>query len=334
MALGFRHGLREARREGHEIGFGLGREAAARWHRLRGAGEAALLSRAQAIRFTRFARESLASYRRLDALIQRYGDAETGFDVPAATPERFVGFIGNSRSGHSLVGSLIDAHPDAEVAHELHALKHLAAGAGFAAVVRALRQNARIFQVMGRSYTGYDYVVPGQWQGACRRLAVVGDKKGNGSARLLRRDPGALARVLARVPVPLTFVHVIRNPYDNIATKALRTGRTLESASAIYFANAAKIAELKDHPRVAVHDVHLETLIAQPRPTLRALAAALALDPDVPGYLDACAEILFTSPARSRDKVSWPTGLIADIDARLAGLPFLSGYAGSFRAAA
>ena len=44
--------------------------------------------------------------------------------------QAYVMFVGYPRSGHSLVGALLDAHPDAIVAHELDALKYLQAGFG------------------------------------------------------------------------------------------------------------------------------------------------------------------------------------------------------------
>ena len=45
-----------------------------------------------------------------------------------ATVRAYVMFVGQPRTGHSLVGALLDAHPNALVAHELDALKYVAAG--------------------------------------------------------------------------------------------------------------------------------------------------------------------------------------------------------------
>lgn len=331
MRIRFQHAVHEVRRETRELAFGFGRDVTARCQAAVGDGERAILSHAQAIRFARAYRQSLASYRRLDSLIERFGDFDLGLDVAPAQPQRFVAFVGYSRSGHSLLGSLLDAHPDAVIAHELHALKHCARGRAFPRVVRASRQNARIFRITGRRYTGYDYVVPDQWQGATRSLRIVGDKKGNGSARLLRREPEALARICERVPVPIDLIHVVRNPYDNIATKALRTGRSLDDAAAIYFANAHKIASLKASSAISVHDVHLEDLIAEPRTVLSRVLTGLGLDPNVPGYLNACAEILFESPNRTRDRVAWPRDVVATIERSLARLAFTQRYAGTIR---
>lgn len=44
--------------------------------------------------------------------------------------ETYCMFIGYPRSGHSLIGFLLDAHPSMIIAHELHVLKHINAGYG------------------------------------------------------------------------------------------------------------------------------------------------------------------------------------------------------------
>ena len=42
--------------------------------------------------------------------------------------EKYCMFIGYPRSGHSLVGSLLDAHPYMLIAHELDALRYIQVG--------------------------------------------------------------------------------------------------------------------------------------------------------------------------------------------------------------
>ncbi len=301
-------------------------EAAALGCRLRGDREGALTHLGRMIRYTQHARESLRPYRQVRRLLDRGGQVLADPAMDAARPEAFVLFIGQGRSGHSLVGSLLDAHPEVVISHELYALKHLNRGAPFDRVADACKLNARVFHAFGRSYTGYDYAVPGQHQGRCTRLSLLGDKKGNGTARLLRRQPRALDRLLAASPVPVVFVHVVRDPYDNIATKARRTGTSPAYAARTYFANAAVTAALHDRPETRVLDVHLEDLIADPRRALAGLLNGLGLDPDPPGYLDACAGILFDRPRRTRAGVAWDPELRRWIEGQLGGYPFLRRY--------
>ena len=37
--------------------------------------------------------------------------------------ERFVLFIGHARSGHSIIGSMMDAHPNMVISHEFQVLE-------------------------------------------------------------------------------------------------------------------------------------------------------------------------------------------------------------------
>lgn len=300
--------------------------------RLSGDTEGALRHLAESIRFTQVARESIPPYRRVRRLLERGGGVLADPPMDAARPSAYVLFVGHGRSGHSLVGSLLDAHPDIVISHELHALKHIRQGVPYDDVADATKLNARIFHAFGRHYTGYDYVVPGQHQGHCRELRLLGDKKGNGTARLLRSLDGRsgqdLDSLAARFPVPVVFVNVVRNPYDNIATKARRTGTSPAYAARGYFANTEVVARLHEHASTRVIDVYLDDLIADPRSTLRDLLVALGMDPEPPGYLEACAGIMFSTPSRTREKMPWDHGLVDWIEDRMAAYPFLSRYTG------
>lgn len=59
--------------------------------------------------------------------------------------EAYCMFLGYARSGHSLLGSLLDAHPDVVIAHELDALRYLRGAFGRAQVYSLILQNARRF---------------------------------------------------------------------------------------------------------------------------------------------------------------------------------------------
>src|SRR6056297_764254 len=228
--------------------------------------------------------------------------------------------------------SLLDAHPDIAVAHELHALKHFAAGRPFDAVARAMQYNAQIFQRLGRQYSGYDYHVPGQHQGHLRYPVIIGDKKGNGTARLLLRHPKLIDLLERDLPVPYVFVHVLRNPYDNITTKAIRTGRDLGAAAQRYFSNAELIAALKQRIPQRIVDVYLDDLIAEPKSCLETLMDRLGVEADA-GHVRDCASILFKEPSRTRERLRWPRALVQEVDVQLARYPFLERFAGGFGAA-
>ncbi|SDF57903.1 Sulfotransferase family protein [Limimonas halophila] len=327
MTLSLRHGAHLGGRVLHETATTL-RHAVPGLVRTPFCGGGELVrAQAQLIRHVAAFRESTTAYARLRRLIARHGDAGLDLAPDPPRPERFVVFIGQSRSGHSLVGSLLDAHPEIAIAHEMHALKHLAAGAAFDDVLAAAALNAQIFQRLGRSYTGYDYAVAGQHQGTWTLLVAAGDKKGNGSTRVLQRRPDAVAAAEARLPVPVCYVNVVRDPWDNVATKALRTGRPVTEAARIFTANARTIAELTERAPERVSTLHLDQLIAEPAPVLRQLIAFLGASAPERAYLDACAALLFTKPSRTRERVTWSAEAVAELDAACRDIPFLQRYA-------
>ena len=299
---------------------------AARWALLQGHDEAALAQHAWRIRHIGRAREALRSYAQIRELLDKQ-PGRWPLVMPQTTPRYMVFFLGYPRSGHSLVGSLLDAHPDVVIAHELHALRHLAQGASLARLTEAIVINSFVFHMLGRSYTGYDYQVAGQWQGRARELLAAGDKKGNGSIRVLRRHPHLLDDLAAGDRMRL--IHVIRNPYDNIATKARRTGTSLEHAAQGYFSNVAVISALKKRYGSLILDIHLEDLLAEPHQTLRTLLQHIHLGEPEADYYAACSAILFATPHRSALETPWPAPLLKRIDHRLALVDFLQRYRGT-----
>lgn len=238
-------------------------------------------------------------------------------------------FIGYPRSGHSLVGSLLSAHPDVIVAHELHALWFWETGFSLRDVFGLMLRRDRWFERHNRQWTEYNYSVPGQWQGRHRRLTVLGDKKGDGVTDLVHRYPGLLAhfsRHVARAGYRLKIIHTVRNPFDNIATMQRRTGDELsyviERHRKRLAVNAALIAAL---PAGTVATVRHEELIAQPMATLRRLGEHIGVDAEAE-YVEACASILYRSPNRSRDRITWDEPSRRAVERMIERTPFLEGY--------
>ncbi|MGH1560273.1 hypothetical protein ACRAWD_26840 [Caulobacter segnis] len=67
---------------------------------------------------------------------------------------------------------------------------------------------------------------------------MIGDQEAKWATLRLSRDPELLARARFRHPPRLAFIHVVRNPFDNIATLANRTQSALEPAAETYFGRA------------------------------------------------------------------------------------------------
>jgi hypothetical protein len=242
--------------------------------------------------------------------------------------EAYCMFVGYPRSGHSLVGSLLDAHPDVVIAHELDVLRLLRFRFRRNQLYALILANDRSFTTAGRAWTGSDYNVPGQWQGTYRTLRVIGDKKGGQSTRRLYAHPWLLTRLRRTVRVPLRVVNVIRNPYDNISSMKLQLrGRpTLEGTVDEYFGLCdAMVAIKRQLGADELFDLRYESLVAQPAASLRALYSFLGVTDDQ-RYVGPSASVVSGQPSRSRSKLAWSPALVREVERRIPRYEFLRGY--------
>ena len=249
-------------------------------------------------------------------------------------------FVGYPRSGHSLVGSLLDAHPDAVIAHELDVLRFLRFRFSRDQLYALVLAKSRADAAENRPSNTYHYAVEGQAQGRFDRLRVIGDKQGGNSSRRIAHDPGLLDRLRKTVGVPVRIIHVYRNPFDNIATmhtrprgkRAAARRRTpprageLSETIDLYFSmcEAVQLTRRMTDPADFIDVRHEDHVLDSPA-TLTRLCDFLGLSPSE-DYLSACAKIVFESPKRTRHSIEWPPELLARIQERQARYPFLADY--------
>jgi len=237
-------------------------------------------------------------------------------------------FVGYPRSGHSLVGALLDAHPDAVIAHELDALALIRKGFNREQIYRRLIRNSRHFAESGREWRGYEYAVTDEWQGRFRKLRVIGDKKGGGSTRTLASEPELLDRLRETVGVEMRLIHVIRNPYDNISTMFQgRSGdQSLEAVTKRYIALCDTNKNIKNRLNEnAILDLRHEALVEDPESSLRELCWFLNLECEG-DYLKHCASVVSTTPHKSRYEIEWTPDALAMIRDSVEEYGFLRGY--------
>lgn len=242
--------------------------------------------------------------------------------------ERYCMFVGYGRSGHSLVGQLLNAHREAVVAHEAHALLQLDLGLTVEQTYAWILTRDQQFEQRDRQWTNHNYRVPGLAQGEATRLRVIGDKKGGRTTDLLARRPELFDR-LRDFDVPIHVIHHVRHPYDNISSMARRTEASLTEATREYFQRAtharAHLERFAEQPHASVIETHHEDLISNTQRFLQRLLRFLELEP-YPGYLEGGGDVVFESPHRSRDKVTWPPHLTESVAERAADFAFLKRY--------
>jgi hypothetical protein len=245
----------------------------------------------------------------------------------------FCLFIGYPKSGHSLVGALLDAHPDVVIAKATNPLALVAVdGMSRDEAFAMLLENSRQQAARGRKQNRYRYTVEGQWQGRARTLRVLGDKFSDRTTKRIAKSPDALPVFAREVGVPLRLLHVVRNPFDmvaRIAKQKIREGSDEErrTRATEYIGRLAGINEgVIADGTYPVLTVRQESLIASPERELTGMCEFLGVDPE-PGYLEACAAIVFPSPQRTRDLLEWAPAQIAAVERVIEAHSFFDGYA-------
>ena len=241
-----------------------------------------------------------------------------------ASLSAYVEFIGYPRSGHTLVGSLLDAHAQVVIANELGALRYLTLGFSMPQIYALLLRSSRDFTTKKRrNWYDYHYGVEGQWQGGrYTALRVIGDKQGMGTSLRLRERPWLLDRLRQQGP-SLRFIHTHRNFFDSISTQARQRGQPLRQTVTEFMAMLDSVETQRQRMDAGEwFDLGHEDLIRDARGSLRALAAFLGVEaPD--GWLEANASIVFTKPRQPRFEMEWPPELIEQVEARLTASPVL-----------
>lgn len=242
-------------------------------------------------------------------------------------------FLSPPRSGHSLLGALLDAHPDAAIGHELDALLFMRWGWRLVEVLPLLERSAQWAATQEMLPGGYGYRLAGQ--GQVRQPLVIGDKHGEATLVELARRPWLRQRLELTSPAPLHWLRAVRHPLDNIATIAMKIdsiaaevlppgGTALQRAEA-YFFQLADWMDQAGGPQSRLLDVRHEDLLAEPERELGRLAGFLGLEPD-PAWLSRCQAILRPAPHLTRRTVCWEAGQQMRILQRCGEYGFLSSY--------
>jgi hypothetical protein len=240
--------------------------------------------------------------------------------------ERVCLFIGYPRSGHSLVGSLLNAHDQAVIAHEARIAELVADGYGRAELFGRILDRDHEFGKNDRSWTGYEYAVPGAAQGSYTTLRVIGDKRGSGVSTVFGGRPELLQIMQQRVRVPVAYVHVVRHPLDNVATMQTRwPTRDFDDVAQTYLRLCASVDTVKRHAGAAVLDIHLADLCSQPERTLTALCEHVGLSAS-DDYVDLCKAVIWKEPKRTRDGVGWTRSALAAVADACKQFPHLERY--------
>lgn len=239
-------------------------------------------------------------------------------------------FIGPVKSGGSLVGAMLDAHPDIVMGDEVDLARlvraRISGDAMLAEFARSARREAMKGRVTARRLGGYSLEIRGWSQGSSERPRVVGSSRPGPTTRYLADTPGALARVIDMFSDRrFVFLHVIRRPEDSIAAMVLRSGRDVVDAAADHARQCERLDWLRRQLGDSVYSVRYESLLDDCPGTLQGVVEFLGADPNG-SYLDACSDLIDAGRAPESTQVSWNTAAVDIVEETVHTYDFLAPY--------
>ncbi len=245
--------------------------------------------------------------------------------------QKFCVFVGQSRSGHSVVGTLLNAHRNAVISHNLDALDYLRAGVNREDLFLLILARDIWMANRDRKIGGYSYDLPGLWLGDHRAIRVIGDKRAGATSRHLAKNPELLRNLCTEVKLPVYVIHHVRNPWDNISSiwtaKTLGKNRSLPEAAEHYFEmlEGATAGLRAVEGEVSLIRTYHEDLILKPKHIVKELLEALDLFVDE-RFLSACETFVHRKPRETRHDAPWTPRLRQEVAERVLAYDFLNRY--------
>ena len=283
------------------------------------------------------ASESITAQQTAQSVLHQLSEADI------AGVEKFVFFIGYPRSGHSIIGSMMDAHPNMVIAHEYFLFNQWDTAERI-----KLKNKTYFFNVLYKDsfedamnprglrnkkdmHKGYTLAMNSTWQGRFTKLRIIGDKSGGQTCIQWNKNAGHMKvyyqELLDTVQIPVHVLHVVRNPYDMIATTVLYhvpTGHppdtkfpatedkkysnpTLLKDTANYILG---LADAVDGMIQALHlhllQLHSKDFVKDPKGTMKRICDFLEVE-CTDDYLQECYDKTNKVASRSRNVVVWTT---------------------------
>lgn len=240
--------------------------------------------------------------------------------------KRFLFFVGYT--GNGLVASMLDAHPHIVISHEYslfdkwqmqpneHSDKHW--------LFNTLYSKSRLRTSHSTMVNGstMNLVIPGSWQGQYENfLSIIGDNSGWSTVEVFKRDKQKFVDVYNQlkttVQMPIDVIHVIRNPYDHIATmlsherNATDDGdkESTEVQVIRFFELVESVIDMTNTVHLNIIAIHTIDMITKPKITMRMLCDWLRISCSEQ-FLQMCTHKIFSSEPKSRHLIKWTPYLI------------------------
>ncbi len=233
--------------------------------------------------------------------------------------EGFAVFLGHAHSGHSLIGALLDSHPDAAITNELNVAKllddhQLSAHQLMSVILATSYENDRSDAWLN---TGYSYKTNTGFQGLTKYPKIIGDKKGGGNTRIIRKNPEILERLYSLFGAKLKFIQVVRDPYDNIAAFSHYWGEQININHVNrYFENLETALSIQKSGCGDFFKLNYSDFMSEPKAVFKDLLNYLSLESD-DDFLDAVLKIVRKKEHKRSEKIQWDASLLSEIERKI-----------------
>ena len=235
--------------------------------------------------------------------------------------------VGFHRSGSSLVGDLLDGHPNMIVSNEAGVIRKYIQGQ----ITSREQFLALIIKNSVTSGTRKNFIAS---QKKHKNLEIIGDKhSGNNLTSLISKRHNNIEKVKEFVGLPIKFLFTIRNPYDMVSSMITtvpdwQVDEERKNEQVIkYFGRWSRQSKLffEYVPADKIFIIRNEDFIANPSKMMEGVCDFLGVD-KIPSYIEDCISAVYRIPSKSRERLNWGPQIKAQVATLIEEYEFFDGY--------
>ena len=233
---------------------------------------------------------------------------------------RFVIIIGYQLGDHSTIASMLDAHPHVVIAQDYSLFRRWQVGPDghsdkhrlYNVLYSNSKNSSKNLQHQINDIDSHKLTIPGSWQGQYDgSIFVIGDNSGWAMVDAFKRNKRHFVDIYNRlkntVQIPISVIHVVKNPYDSITVLHLQKTNATSSLNAQiqdYFEQIHSMMDMINTVHLSVIDIHKSDMIAKPKIILRTVCDGLQISCSEQ-FLQMCAHKTISSEVKNRQWIKW-----------------------------
>ena len=230
----------------------------------------------------------------------------------------FLCFCGYPRSGHTLVAAILNANPNVMCSNQLnifHQLQDIDVIKSYSLQSNTWKDTTQIPHIPKQEIT------------------VVGDKTGHRTVEILGNNPARLGVVKDYYKLPFKWIHVVRNPFDNLATWGKLNHQNKKNSKSIIeelnlvIEKYRKLNETIERLRRSenILTVNHEYVITRMHNTLEEICNFLEISFD-PVWRDNVRKAVWKRPRITRNQIRWDKQQKKEVNDIINQYSWLNGY--------